>query len=57
MCVSVMEYLKKWNLKEIQGDTDHPQAQMLAEVYTHILNEGRKVFSCNELGGAHQSTI
>ena len=30
------------NLKDVQGDTGHATAQMVTEVYSHIMDESRK---------------
>lgn len=35
--------LNHGDLKATQGDTGHAQAQMLTEIYAHILDEDRKV--------------
>ena len=43
---SIATYKLKLNhgdLKATQGDTGHAQAQMLTEIYAHILDEDRKV--------------
>lgn len=46
VCLSSTTYKLKLNhgdIKATQGDTGHAQDQMVTEVYTHILDEERKI--------------
>ena len=43
LCVTYKLKLNHGDLKATQGDTGHTQAQMLTEIYAHILDEDRKV--------------